>query len=367
MIVGAGLAGAKAAEGLRERGLRRPDRAARRGARAALRAPAAVEGLPARRERRARTRTSTRRASTPSTTSSCGPRARSTGIDTDARQVDLAGGERLGYDRLLLATGAEPRRLRPARRPTSTASTTCATSPTPTGWPPGWQRGGRLVVIGAGWIGAEVAASARQMGLEVDDRRARARCRSSTCSGPRLGEIYAEIHRDHGVDLHLEAGARGASRATVGSSGSASADGRDDRLRPGRGRGRRHAADRARRGGRASRSTTASLTDELLETSAPGVFAAGDVANALHPFYDRRLRVEHWANAPSQGEAAGRTMLGKPRRRRPAALLLLRPVRRRHGVLGARHRVGRGRLPRRPGRRASSSRSGSAADASSPA
>ena len=68
------------------------------------------------------------------------------------------------------------------------------------------------------------------------------------------------------------------------------------------------------------------LVDEKLQTSAPSVFAAGDVANAWHPFFEQRIRVEHWANALNQGPAAARAMLGEPISYRPDPVLLLRPV-----------------------------------------
>jgi 3-phenylpropionate/trans-cinnamate dioxygenase ferredoxin reductase subunit len=231
-----------------------------------------------------------------------------TGIDTGARQVELAGGERLDWDRLLIATGAEPRRLDlPGSdlegvnylRDLADSDRLAA----------GLERGGRWVVIGAGWIGAEVAASARQKGLEVEIVE-RAKVPLEHVLGAEVGEIYAAIHRDHGVVLHTEA----VLEAFEG-------DGRVERVRLGD--GRTIDCDLVVVGvGVAPRVGLAEaagievdngiLTDERLETSAPGVFAAGDVANAFHPFYDRRLRVEHWANAPRHGEIAGRTMLGKP-------------------------------------------------------
>ena len=87
--------------------------------------------------------------------------------------------------------------------------------------------------------------------------------------------------------------------------------------------------------------------DEYLHSAAPGVFAAGDVANAHHRFYGEPVRVEHWANALHQGPVAARNMLGRSRGLRPPAVLLLRSVRHRHGVRRPRPDLGSRRLPRR--------------------
>ena len=76
------------------------------------------------------------------------------------------------------------------------------------------------------------------------------------------------------------------------------------------------------------------LADEDLRTSAPDVFAAGDLANAQHPFYGERVRVEHWDNALHQGPAAARNMLDRAAAYDSPAVLLLRSVRHRHGVRG---------------------------------
>ena len=109
------------------------------------------------------------------------------------------------------------------------------------------------------------------------------------------------------------------------------------------------------------------LVDEQLETSAPGVFAAGDVANARHPFYGRHLRVEHWANALHQGAVAAGRDARPGRSPTTRSLLLLRPVRRRHGVQRLRDRNGTRSSSAAMSRRASSSPSGSRTSASSPA
>jgi 3-phenylpropionate/trans-cinnamate dioxygenase ferredoxin reductase component len=227
-------------------------------------------------------------------------------LDAGARAVELEGGERLEYTGLLLATGAEPRRL-----------------PLPGGELEGVRylrdlrdcdalrealgRGGHAVVIGAGWIGAEVAASARQKGLDVTLVETLS-VPLERVLGRELGEIYGQIHRDHGVELLTEA----AVEAIEGA-------GRAERVRL-RG-GRTVDCDLVVVGvGVAPRTELAAaagldvddgiVCDERLRTSADGVFAAGDVASAWHPLLRRRLRVEHWHNALEQGPAAARSMLG---------------------------------------------------------
>src|SRR3954447_12398701 len=118
-------------------------------------------------------------------------------IDVDGRAVELGGGERVPYDRLLLATGAAPRRLdtagdvlylRDFADSDAIAARLAAGS-------------GRVAVVGAGWIGAEVAASARQKGLEVALVEM-AEVPLERVLGREVGQIYGDIHRDHGVELH---------------------------------------------------------------------------------------------------------------------------------------------------------------------
>ena len=193
-------------------------------------------------------------------------------------------------------------------------------------------------MIGAGWIGAEVAASARQKGLEVEIVE-RAKVPLEHVLGTEVGEIYADDPpRSRRRPAHRARRSR-PSRGTVGSSGSGSADGRTidcDLVVVGVGVAPRVALAEAA----GIEVENGILTDERLETSVPGVFAAGDVANAFHPFYGR----------PAAGRALGQRAQARrdrrpddarqARRRRPFALLLLRPVRRRDGVFGVRDASG---------------------------
>jgi 3-phenylpropionate/trans-cinnamate dioxygenase ferredoxin reductase subunit len=164
-----------------------------------------------------------------------------------------------------------------------------------------------VVVVGAGWIGAEVAASARQLGAEVTVLDPLA-APLQRVLGPEVGAIYRDIHADHGVRMLL--GTR--VEAFEG-------ERRVQRVRTNDGRA--HECDLVVVGvgvspvtGLAAHAGIAVqngvVVDERLQTSAPGVFAAGDVANAHHRFYGERIRVEHWANALNQGPVVARNMLG---------------------------------------------------------
>jgi 3-phenylpropionate/trans-cinnamate dioxygenase ferredoxin reductase subunit len=228
-------------------------------------------------------------------------------LDTGGRELALDDGERLGYDRLLLTTGAEPRRLsipgadldgilylRSLRDSDALRERL--------------DRGGAVVVVGAGWIGAEVAASARQRGLDVTVVEP-ASVPLERVLGAELGAVYRDIHTDHGVQMLLGTGVE----AFEG-------DGAVERVRTTDGRGLE--CDFVVVGvGVEPRTALAAeadiavdngiLVDQHLQTGVPGVFAAGDVANSHHPFYGERIRVEHWANALNQGPAAARNMLGQ--------------------------------------------------------
>jgi 3-phenylpropionate/trans-cinnamate dioxygenase ferredoxin reductase subunit len=229
-----------------------------------------------------------------------------TGLDRDRHVVQLADGETLPYTTAVLATGSEPRRL-----------------PVPGGHLEGIHHlrtirdavalrdgiaGCRSVaVIGAGWIGCEVAASARQVGAAVTLIDPSPTPLHRTL-GPELGKVFADLHRDHGVDLRLGATVD----ALLGTHRIEGVELRDgpvveaDGVVVGIGVTPRVALAR-----------TAGLevddgvvVDEHLRSSDPDVFAAGDIASAWHPHLRRRVRVEHWATALHQGEAAGRNAAG---------------------------------------------------------
>jgi len=228
------------------------------------------------------------------------------GLDTSADELTLDDGERLGYDRLLLATGAEPRRLAiPGGELDGVLY--LRTVGDSDALRERLERGGVVVVVGAGWIGAEVAASARQKGLDVTVVDPLS-VPLERVLGAEIGAAYGELHRDHGVRMLMGTGVD----AFEG-------DGAVERVRTSDGLelecdlvvvgvGVQPRTELAAQAGLAVGDGI--LVDERLQTSAPGVFAAGDVANAPHPFYGERIRVEHWANALEQGPAAARSMLG---------------------------------------------------------
>jgi 3-phenylpropionate/trans-cinnamate dioxygenase ferredoxin reductase component len=227
-------------------------------------------------------------------------------IDLAGSAVALDDGEWLRFDRLLLATGAEPRRLTIAGSEPDgvhylrdTADSDALRERI--------GRGGAAVVIGAGWIGSEVAASARQRGLDVTVIEPAA-VPLERVLGAEVGAIYRDIHADHGVRMLLGTGVEAFEGETA-----------VERVRTSDGRVLECdfvvvGIGVQPRDGLASRAGIETgngiQVDEHLRTSAPNVFAAGDVANARHPFYGEPIRVEHWANALHQGPAAARSMLG---------------------------------------------------------
>ena len=227
-------------------------------------------------------------------------------LDAGARELTLDDGERIRYDRLLLATGAEPRRLDvpggelDGVRYLRSVTNSDALRERLDG-------AGSVVVVGGGWIGCEVAASARQRGLDVTLVEPQS-VPLERVLGAELGAFYRDVHADHGVRV-------------ITGVGVAAFDGREavERVRLDDGRsldcdlvvvgvGVRPRSGLAEAAGLAV--DDGIVVDERLETSAPGVFAAGDVASARHPFYGRHVRVEHWATALHQGPAAARSMLG---------------------------------------------------------
>jgi 3-phenylpropionate/trans-cinnamate dioxygenase ferredoxin reductase subunit len=228
-------------------------------------------------------------------------------LDVDGREVTLDDGERLRYDGLLLATGAEPRRLAIPGGDLNGVFYLRSVENSDL-LRERLDRGGAVVVVGAGWIGAEVAASARQRGLAVTVVEPRSVPLEGVL-GHEVGAVYRDIHADHGVRMLPGTGVE-AFEGVGAVERVRTSDGREldcDFVVVGIG-----VEPRTRLAEQAGIATgDGILVDEHLRTSVPGVFAAGDVANAHHPLYGERIRVEHWANALHQGPAAAQNMLGR--------------------------------------------------------
>jgi 3-phenylpropionate/trans-cinnamate dioxygenase ferredoxin reductase subunit len=220
--------------------------------------------------------------------------------------IATVGGARIGYDKALIATGSSPRRL-PAADDSGAPVAYLRTIDDSDRIRAVLGSGRRIVIIGGGWIGLEVAAAARRAGADVVVVEALP-VPLMRVLGPEVGDVVADLHRSHGVDLRTRVsvsavGAR-AGRAVVELDDGRSVDG--DLLVVGVGATPNTAlAEHA-----GLKTDNGVVVDELLRTSHPDVFAAGDVANSYHPRLRRYLRVEHWDNAIGQGFAAARNMLG---------------------------------------------------------
>ena len=239
---------------------------------------------------------------------------RATALDPSARRVTLEDGERIAYDGLMIATGARARSLAGApdleglftlRSLDDALAIRAALEGTP-----------RVAVIGAGFIGAEVAASCRHRGLSVTMLEALPSPMARVLN-PKIGAVCAAAHRDQGVDVRLGVGVE----AILGS-------GRVERLRLDD--GSTVEADVVVAGIGAVPETDWLLSsglqlddgvvcDASCATEAPGVVAAGDVARWQHPGYGASIRLEHWTNAVEMSEAAAARLLAGPDDARPFA------------------------------------------------
>ncbi len=230
------------------------------------------------------------------------------GLDDAAHSLLLDGDETLEYSRVLLATGAAPRRLDvPGADLTGVHYLrTLADADALRSALDGAQR---VVVVGAGWIGSEVAASARQLGVDVTVIEP-ASVPLERVLGSEIGRIYLELHSDNGVRMLTGTGVE-AIDGSGSVTGVRTSDGQSiDADHVVIGIGAIPRVELAEEAGIAV--SNGILVGADLRTSSPDVFAAGDVANAEHPLYGDRVRVEHWANALNQGPAAARSMLGRP-------------------------------------------------------
>jgi 3-phenylpropionate/trans-cinnamate dioxygenase ferredoxin reductase subunit len=231
---------------------------------------------------------------------------RATSVDPDRHVVGLASGERIPYDKVLLATGGRARSL-PCSGIDRDGVHTLRTIEDALAIKEHLTPGAPVVVVGAGFIGAEVAASARQRGCEVTMLEI-APVPLSRVLGPEVGTIYSDIHRARGVRVLCGVGLEsieGTSRVThvVTTDGA-----RHEASLVVIGVGLVPELELARDAG--LQLSDGVVVDELCKTSAPDVYAAGDIAQHPNPILGRSIRVEQWQNGQHQAQAAARSMLG---------------------------------------------------------
>ena len=228
-------------------------------------------------------------------------------VDPSDHTVDLEGGGKVPYDKVLVATGVRNRRLRiPGAdlegvydlRTVGDADRIRAMS----------RSGGRVVLVGMGFIGCEVAASLRYRGVEVVAIEP-FKSPLYRVLGEEIGRVFTQLHRENGVQMFFEEsvtafeGTRHVQRVMTSA-------------------GRRIECDFVVVGVGVEPVTdlvidsgvkidNGIVVDEFCQTNIEGIYAAGDVANHFHPLFGRQVRVEHWQNAIHQGRAAARSMLGK--------------------------------------------------------
>jgi 3-phenylpropionate/trans-cinnamate dioxygenase ferredoxin reductase subunit len=231
-----------------------------------------------------------------------------TSLDPALRTVTTAAGTQLHYDKLLLATGSEPRRL---DMPGADLDGVYYLRNVEDSERIKIKFGGarRVVIIGAGWIGLETAAAARTAGLDVT-LLVSGDMPLQHVLGPEVAPVFAELHRSHGVDLRYRTKAAELAGSHGAVTGALLSDGTridTDMIIVGIG-----AAPRTELAAAAGlKIDNGLLVDEHLRTSDPDIFAAGDIAHAYNPRLGRHIRVEHWANARRQGAVAAKAMLGQ--------------------------------------------------------
>lgn len=232
-----------------------------------------------------------------------------TEIDLAGRAVDFADGGRLGYDRLLLATGARARRL-PVPGGELEGVLTLRRYADAQRLRDAFRAGGPVAIVGAGWIGLEAAAAARGYGCDVTVLDVLA-TPLERALGPEMGAVFRDLHAEHGVRFRLSTAvervlANGDHAIGVLTSSGEQIEAATVLV----GIGAECNVELAAAAG--LEVTDGIVTDARLVTSDPSVSAAGDCARTWRPHLARHIRVEHWANALNAGPAAARAMLGQP-------------------------------------------------------
>jgi NADPH-dependent 2,4-dienoyl-CoA reductase/sulfur reductase-like enzyme len=230
---------------------------------------------------------------------------RVTGIDTAAKVVRTEAGDQ-AYDKLLLATGSSPRHLAMADDSGAPVAY-LRTIEDSQHLKETFTSGTSVAIIGAGWIGLETASAARKAGADVTVLES-LDLPLLRVLGPEVAQVFADLHTEHGVDLRLgvqvsaieKADGRAVVHLADGSSVTADLVVVGIGVTPN--------VELAEAAG--LETDNGILVDEHLGASGPDVYAAGDVANALHPVLGRRVRVEHWDTAIEQGKTAAHAMLG---------------------------------------------------------
>jgi 3-phenylpropionate/trans-cinnamate dioxygenase ferredoxin reductase subunit len=231
-------------------------------------------------------------------------------IDPSAHTVTLADNSVVSYDKLLLATGSRSRRLLiPGAE--STGVHYLRKYDDAVNLVTALKEGTSLAVVGAGWIGLEVAASARGRGVDVTVVET-AKVPLSAAVGEEVGTVFAQLHRDHGVDLRLETEVKEITTADGKATGLTLGDGSivsADRVLIAV--GAQPNIELAERAGLPTENGGV-LVDASLRSGNPDIYAVGDIAAAEHPLFEERIRTEHWANALKQPDVAVAGMLGTP-------------------------------------------------------
>ncbi len=229
-------------------------------------------------------------------------------LDPAGHSIGLADGATVHYDKLLLATGSRSRRL-PIPGADADRVHYLRTFDDASALSDALAEGSALAVVGAGWIGLEVAASARQRGVDVTVVEA-AEVPLQAALGAEAGAVFAKLHREHGVDLRLGTGVAEITTAGGAATGLRLADG--SQISAGAvlvAVGAQPNIELAEAAGLGI-GDRGVLVDATLRSSDPDIYAVGDIAAAEHPLLGARIRTEHWANALNQPAVAVAGMLG---------------------------------------------------------